>query len=117
MSETENSPIIVGKCKKCDGDIIAKEKVFKCSNSNASYDEESKKWTENGCGYTILRQSLGKLGKPELTNEEVTKLLNDEVVEFNLVSKGGSQYSKPGSLAEANENGLAFVNIDFGKKE
>jgi len=120
MAEETNENIIVGKCKMCDGDVIAKEKIFVCSKADNKQvkkegtDEDI--WVNEGCQFKIFRSSLKKLGKNELTNEEVTSLLNGDTVEFDLVSKGGSNYKKNGTLDQPNQDGISWVKIDFKNK-
>lgn len=116
--EQKPQEIVVGKCKLCGGDVIAKEKIFVCSNAEnkKETDEQSgeERWVNTGCQFKIFRGALKKLGKPELKNEEVEKLLNGETIVFDLVSKSGSSYQKDGYLDNPGSDGIAWIKINFG---
>jgi hypothetical protein len=85
---------IVGKCPLCECNIIEKEKLFACSNGSSSYDEENKKWINEGCQYKIFKTSLGRFGKEEITGAEVEELLSNGKVAVDLISKSGNSYVK-----------------------
>lgn len=85
---------IVTKCPICkDGDMIEKEKLFVCSNSKSSLNEETEKWEETGtCSYKIFKSSLSRFGKPNISAEEVKELCENGKLEVELVSKKQTQY-------------------------
>ena len=102
--------IIVCKCPVCkEGDIIEKEKLFVCSNSNTEYNKETEKWEENGtCSYKIFKSGLSKLGKPNITAEEVKELCENGTITLTLVSKKQTEYTVPGLVDP--ERG---IKVDF----
>jgi len=72
---------ILGKCPVCkEGDIVEKEKNFVCTEAKWEKDE-NENWKNTGCEFGIYKFGLSKLGKPEITAEEVKALLeNGEVM-------------------------------------
>ena len=81
---------ILGKCPVCkEGDIVEKEKNFVCTEAKWEKDE-NEKWKNTGsCEFSIYKFGLEKLGKSEITAEEVKALIeNGEVmVEFKKEHK------------------------------
>jgi hypothetical protein len=90
--------IKVCKCPVCkEGDILEKDKLFVCSNSNTEYNQETKVWEEKGtCSYKIFKSSLSKLGKPTIVAEEVKELCENGTIKLNLISKAQKPYEVPG---------------------
>jgi len=93
MAEQEELNI-VGKCPLCGNDVVEKEKLFVCSDSKNYYDEDEKKWVNEGCSFKIFKTALNRFGKEEITSSEVEDLLSNGKVEVTLVSKQGSDYVK-----------------------
>ncbi|EEM11565.1 DNA topoisomerase III [Bacillus pseudomycoides] len=82
----------VGKCKKCDGDIIDKSTFYGCSNYNTTQ-----------CDFTISKKILGKT----ISQKNMTKLLKGE--QTDLI-KGFKKNDKTfDAKLEWKENKINFV--------
>lgn len=85
-----------------------KQYIGFCLNLNNAEEVErfTGKW--NGQDVAIKRAWGGHY----FTDEEVTKLLNDEVIEFDAISKkSGEKYTAKGKLAEQEYNGKKFIGF------
>lgn len=84
----------VGSCPLCGSDVEEKEKLFVCSTATSSKDEATGEWVNGGCQFKIFKGALKKLGKENITAEEVTEMLENGSVKVNLVSaKNGKEYT------------------------
>lgn len=94
-------------CPICKtGNIIEREKGFNCSN--AKLQKEGDKWVNLGCKYIIWKSGLSKLGKKEITANEVTKLLSQGFFMTKLISKNGNKYDAKVVIDE-----VFGVKVDF----
>jgi len=92
-SFSSNNQKPLGQCPKCkNGQIIERGKVFMCSESKLTKDENGK-WKNDGCDYVIFKSALSKMGKNNITATEVSKMLKNGKVEVNLISKAGKKYT------------------------
>jgi len=85
---------IVGKCIKCGGDVIEKEKYYVCKNRKATKDEENGKWSVEGCDFIVFKDTFKRFGKNKLTVSEMKNFLKDKEVVIELTSKAGNKYKK-----------------------
>jgi DNA topoisomerase-3 len=58
-------------------------------------------------------------GGHEFTDEEVQKLFNNEIIEFEAISKNGNTYTAKGKIEEQEYNGQTFIGFKpiFDKKD
>lgn len=73
-----NDAEILGKCPLCDGSVIEKKTSFGCSNAEwkNTGTEAAPKWENSGCGYSIYKLGMIKIGGREVTKEDVKTLLS-----------------------------------------
>lgn len=76
---------IIGKCRACGtGQVDAYGDICACDH----------------CDFVFMRHSLSHLGVPEITIDEMTKLLNDEFPWiFGMINARGEEYGGYGYLA------------------
>lgn len=103
------------KCPICeDGELVEKDKLFECSNSKSEKNDQNE-WINTGtCSFKVFKSGLSKLGYPEITADDICRLVDDGECEFNLVSqKSGKPYTAKGVIDE--KFGVK-INFDFDKK-
>lgn len=75
------------KCPNCglEGTIEVRPKSYSC--------------TSEGCGFSLWKNALEKLGKSELSDAEATALINGEQIDLKgLTSKAGKKFNCKGEL-------------------
>ena len=85
---------IVGKCIKCGGDVIEKEKYYVCKNRKAIKNENTGEWTIEGCDFIVFKDVFKRFGKNKITVTEMKKFLKDKQIIVELTSKTGNKYKK-----------------------
>ena len=92
FADKMEKPLIGVSCPLCKtGRIIEREKGFFCSN--AKIQKEGERWVNTGCTYAIWKSGLAKLGKANITDKEVIKLLAEGSFTAKLTSsKTGKKY-------------------------
>lgn len=105
-------PLIGVSCPLCKtGRLIEREKGFFCSN--AKIHKEGERWVNTGCTYAIWKSGLAKLGKDNITDKEVIKLLSDGSFTAKLTSKKtGKKYDAKVIIDE--KYGVKVDFSDFG---
>ncbi len=107
---TEKSQTVVGKCPRCQREVIVHEYEYMClgnfsgERSNGIYFRE--------CYFTMYRYPLKTLGKPEITPDEMQVLLQGKAIWLeNLRKKDGALFSCYGLLDLMRQPvGIRFVS-------
>ncbi len=105
---------IIGKCIKCGGDVIEKEKYYVCKNRKATKDEKIGKWSVEGCDFIVFKDTFKRFGKNKLTLTEMKKFLKDKEVVVELTSKAGNKYKK---FAKFDEKWNIAIDFNTNVKE
>lgn len=85
-----------GLCPKCG------KKIFEYKDG----------WRCTGCGCTLKKDGLAKLGGKKITKSQAKKLLEGEIIDVNLVSKAGKPYTAKAYFDHTN----GWVKVSFNKK-
>jgi DNA topoisomerase-3 len=102
----------IGTCPICGSDVIEKEKLFVCSTATSKKNDAGE-WENEGCQYKVFKGALKKLGKDDISAEEMTEMLENGVVRVDLVSaKSGKAYQ-----ADAVADEKWGIKINFDNKE
>jgi len=82
------------QCPKCGGEILVGLKNFRCRRFIKSGDQ-------SGCNFILWRNDLERLGKDELSDQEVAAMLRGEEIALELVSpKSFKIFACTGKLGE-----------------
>ena len=63
---------VLGDCPLCDGKIIQKENSFGCTKANWTESNEGEFLENDGCRYSIHKESLKKYGKRNITVSDIS---------------------------------------------
>ncbi len=82
------------KCPKCGGKILVGQKNYYCENFKGPDGDP------DDCNFILWKNDLSRLGKAEITDAEMMKLLNGETIHLKLKNKEGKVFECDGKLAE-----------------
>lgn len=99
---------VLGDCPLCDGKIIQKENSFGCTKANWTESNEGESLENDGCRYSIHKESLKKYGKRNITVSDIKKLFKNGFFTATLKSRYKKTYYK--NVFVNNEYGL---EVDF----
>lgn len=105
---TNKDIVSLGKCPLCSGDIYEKPKAYICSKAQWKKDE-NKKWINEGCNFTIWKNSLVKLGGKSLSKLDIKTLLVKGKIEVTLKSQRTKKTYKKNILIDQKWG----VKVDF----
>jgi len=101
VSANKREIVPLGNCPICgEGQIYepsSKSKVYMCTK--AAWKKEEKEgtepvWRNEGCQYTIFKESLSKFGKKTIGKVDVKNLLKNKKFVATLISKADKPYKK-----------------------
>jgi hypothetical protein len=82
-------------CPKCGGKVLAGGKNFYCENYKGPQGDP-----DEDCNFIIWKNDLSRLGKAEISDAEIIKLLAGELIPLKLKKDGGKPFECKGKLAE-----------------
>ncbi len=85
---------ILGNCPLCDGSIVQKENSFGCTNAKWSESDEVDELENDGCRYSIHKESLKRYGKRKITVSDIKALFKKGSFVAKLRSKYKQTYYK-----------------------
>ena len=88
------------KCPKCGGKILISQKNYYCENFKGPDGDP-----EEDCNFILWKNDLNRLGKSEITDAEMMKLLNGATIPLKLKNKEGKAFECAGKLAELDSDG------------
>ena len=94
----ENDKEVIGKCPKCNNDILENKKSYYCSNY------------KNGCKFSLWKDTKYFDQILKITKEKAKKLLKGEKAKFKLKSKAGKEYEVYFTLKINGD----YVNLEKG---
>ena len=92
---------ILGKCPLCDGNIIQRENSFGCTNAN--WEQDFDNLENDGCQYSIHKESLKRYGKRKITVSDIKSLFKKGFFIAKLRSRYKQEYFK-----------YVYINEEYG---
>lgn len=97
------------KCPKCGGKVLVSPKNYYCEDFHGPEGDP-----DEDCNFILWRNDLAKLGKAEISESEIMRLLVAETIRLKLKNKEGKSFECDGKLAEIDAgNGRKKWKIQF----
>lgn len=98
-----NGKSSIGKCPECGAGVYNGQKSYFCSN-----------WRAQGCKFSLWKNSLERLGKKSITENQAKELLaGKEITLKGLKSKAGKEFDAKGKISKSDKWGWG-VELVFG---
>lgn len=98
-------PRIVGSCPMCGQTLYSGTDNFYCHGIR-----------DNSCDFRFYRRRLANMGRETITDDEMRRLLNDQIVDFIGLTWKGKTYDKAGFLCWTDDFGLDIKLWDRGMR-
>ncbi|GFO62336.1 hypothetical protein GMPD_02550 [Geomonas paludis] len=98
-------PRVVGKCPICCQPLYSGTDNFYCHGLR-----------DNSCDFRFYRRRFANMGRKTITDDEMQRLLNDQIVDFIGLTWKGKTFDKAGFLCWKDDFGLDIKLWDRGMR-
>ena len=102
---------IVGKCPKCGSDVVVGAVRYHCINFHYK-GKDLKDTLRNQCFFAIYRNQLKKIGKDNITLDEMRSMLKGQPVRLEgLIRKDGATFDTYGLIGDRPTYGWGIIFV------